>query len=408
MVQVGLKGCPDIGVFGVFDGHGGDLAAIFVEHNLIAYLENSGHYSDMLESEGGKKGKPDGRALGLALGETFMDLDEDMRQVEEVHSGRDESGSTGVVGVMTPTELVIANCGDSRLVLVRDGKVGFATEDHKPYNSGERSRIEKAGGVVEADRVNGDLASSRAFGDFMYKEDKTRPATEQLISVQPDVTIINRKSNDQFLIIACDGVWDVFTNEEAASFVYTSMKLGCGLGRCAELLIEESLERDSRDNISVIIVTFPAAPKELGTAKRSAKAKTVDDVIKALKSDKRRSSKRGSRRPPSGPPSTWVVDKSLMATNVPSFGDMSEEQLSKFGALLGDDWNEFDAAQHKLGIAVGMFPETSQLPDVKYLFWTTNRLTDNLGKLMAEICKKGSIVQHRESDHQYRYVPSLI
>jgi protein phosphatase 1B len=63
-----------------------------------------------------------------------MDIDEDMRQVEEVHNGRDESGSTGVCGLVTPTEIVIANCGDSRLVLVRDGKVGFATEDHKPGN----------------------------------------------------------------------------------------------------------------------------------------------------------------------------------------------------------------------------------------------------------------------------------
>jgi protein phosphatase 1G len=52
VVQVGLTGCPDVGVFGVFDGHGGDLAAIFVEHNLIAYLENSGHYSDMLQAGG--------------------------------------------------------------------------------------------------------------------------------------------------------------------------------------------------------------------------------------------------------------------------------------------------------------------------------------------------------------------
>lgn len=70
---------------------------------------------------------------------------------------------------MTRTEVICANAGDSRTVLARAGRAKEMSEDHKPENPGELSRIQRAGGFVEDGRVNGMLALSRALGDFEYK-----------------------------------------------------------------------------------------------------------------------------------------------------------------------------------------------------------------------------------------------
>ena len=71
--------------------------------------------------------------------------------------------------LVTRTEVICANAGDSRTVLARAGRAKDMSEDHKPENPGELSRIQRAGGFVEDGRVNGMLALSRALGDFEYK-----------------------------------------------------------------------------------------------------------------------------------------------------------------------------------------------------------------------------------------------
>ncbi len=79
---------------------------------------------------------------------------------------RDISGSTATTVLITPTHIIFGNCGDSRGLLSREDKVFFATLDHKPSNPEESTRIRGAGGFVEAGRVCGNLAVSRALGDF--------------------------------------------------------------------------------------------------------------------------------------------------------------------------------------------------------------------------------------------------
>lgn len=84
-------------------------------------------------------------------------------------SGEDKSGTTAVCALISPTHIFVANCGDSRAVLYRGGKIGFSTQDHKPVNPVEKERIQNAGGSVMIQRVNGSLAVSRALGDYEYK-----------------------------------------------------------------------------------------------------------------------------------------------------------------------------------------------------------------------------------------------
>ena len=124
--------------------------------------------------------------------------------------------------------------GDSRTILVKrpaDGgsqsdygrsrcrrnSVKFSTADHRPSERLEQDRIEAAGARVEIGRVQGDLAVSRALGDFQYKMQPNVDHTEQPVSCIPDITIIERDvDHDEFLILGCDGVFDVLMNNEVA------------------------------------------------------------------------------------------------------------------------------------------------------------------------------------------------
>ncbi|KAF4664613.1 hypothetical protein FOZ61_000683 [Perkinsus olseni] len=119
--------------------------------------------------------------------------------------------------------LICANAGDSRCMVVRDGKAYDLSEDHKPSLPVERERITQAGGVIEqcegGDRVQGDLNLSRSLGDHRYKKDKKLYPECQIISGMPDIRVRALTSKDTHIILGCDGVWEVHTNAGAAEKV---------------------------------------------------------------------------------------------------------------------------------------------------------------------------------------------
>ena len=104
-------------------------------------------------------------------------------------SGKSFAGCTATVILVTRTEIICANAGDSRTVMSRGGRAKDMSEDHKPDNSGELSRIQRSGGFVEEGRVNGMLALSRALGDFEYKNNPQVLAKDQAVSAFPEVRI---------------------------------------------------------------------------------------------------------------------------------------------------------------------------------------------------------------------------
>lgn len=119
--------------------------------------------------------------------------------------------------VITPTHVVCANVGDSRCIVgsTIDGATVSLTDDHKPSNPEERARIEKVGAFVRDDRVNGELAMSRALGDFRYKRNAELQTHEHPVICYPDVAVHKRSGKgDQVLVLACDGVFDVMKNDE--------------------------------------------------------------------------------------------------------------------------------------------------------------------------------------------------
>jgi len=127
-------------------------------------------------------------------------LDEQLRDLDI------KSGSTAVCSLITPTHIYTASVGDSRSVLgQRRGQAIGMSEDHKPELIDEQKRIVKAGGFVLYDRVNGELAMSRAMGDFQYKENKKFSVSEQMVICIPDIAVHERCDDDIVMVVACDG-----------------------------------------------------------------------------------------------------------------------------------------------------------------------------------------------------------
>lgn len=192
-VKLDFKGNPNQAYFGVYDGHGGRLAADYTAAQLDTNIANLGF------SEGFKKTHLDYGTVGNAhAGTTVI-----------VATTQEQPGNT--------VDLSFAWAGDARGILVDNNKqVLYATKDHKPDDPAEEERIKAAGGWVMPGsefggpaRVNGILAVARAIGD----------SAVQGVTYEPDVQNIPLNRNAAYIILACDGVWDVITNEQAAQIV---------------------------------------------------------------------------------------------------------------------------------------------------------------------------------------------
>lgn len=101
--------------------------------------------------------------------------------------------------------------------------------DHKPEDKPEQQRIDKAGGAVTADgRVNGGLNLSRAIGDHAYKQNKALSDREQMITALPDIQKLTiEPGQDEFMVLACDGIWNSMSSQEVVDFIRPRLNNGC-------------------------------------------------------------------------------------------------------------------------------------------------------------------------------------
>ncbi|CAD5312006.1 unnamed protein product [Arabidopsis thaliana] len=209
--------------FGVYDGHGcSHVAARCKErlHELVqeeALSDKKEEWKKMMERSFTRMDKE-----VVRWGETVMSAN---CRCELQTPDCDAVGSTAVVSVITPEKIIVANCGDSRAVLCRNGKAVPLSTDHKPDRPDELDRIQEAGGRViywDGARVLGVLAMSRAIGDNYLKP---------YVTSEPEVTVTDRTEEDEFLILATDGLWDVVTNEAACTMVRMCLNRKSGRGR---------------------------------------------------------------------------------------------------------------------------------------------------------------------------------
>eukprot|EP01032_Pedospumella_encystans_P009513 gene9513-11190_t len=165
-------------------------------------------------------------------------------------------------------QVFVAHVGDCRAVLCNDGVAVQLTIDHKPSCKTEKARIEAAGGSVHNGRVNG-LGVSRAFGDIQFKVFSEAPgyvdgqenlhslwSANQPVISKPEIKHFIVESPFEFVILACDGLWDVFDCQEAVNFVRKRLAVTRNVDKTAQELIQKALKRGTQDNTSVVIVTF--------------------------------------------------------------------------------------------------------------------------------------------------------
>ncbi|KAL4612968.1 protein phosphatase 1B-like isoform X1 [Arapaima gigas] len=275
------KGLDDWSFFAVYDGHAGSRVANYCSHHLLECITGSEGFCTAGQTE------PTVDAVKSAVHAGFLKIDEDMRGFSDAHGGPDRSGSTAVAVMVSPSHLYFINCGDSRAVLSRSRQVRFSTQDHKPCDPRERERIQNAGGSVMIQRVNGSLAVSRALGDYDYKCVDGKGPTEQLVSPEPEVFEIPRCEEDEFVVLACDGIWDVMSNEELCQFVRSRLEVWDDLEKVCNEVVDTCLHKGSRDNMSVVLVCLPKGPKVSEEAvRREAELdqflqKRVEEIVKS-------------------------------------------------------------------------------------------------------------------------------
>ncbi|XP_004573383.2 protein phosphatase, Mg2+/Mn2+ dependent, 1Nb (putative) isoform X1 [Maylandia zebra] len=240
----------DWSFFAVFDGHAGSTVAQYCSQHLLGHI---------LATDGiGPEDDPP-KVKG-AIEEGFLQTDKHLHSVAR-REGWERGGTTVVATLISPYYIYFANCGDSRAMLCRSGQVCFSTEDHKPYSPLEKERIESAGGSVSLQRINGSLAVSRALGDFGYKGAENRTPSQQMVSPEPEVCVVERSPADEFLVLACDGVWDTISNEELCAFIHNRLRVCTDLRDVCTQVIDLCLYKGSLDNISIILLCFPGAPQ---------------------------------------------------------------------------------------------------------------------------------------------------
>lgn len=158
--------------------------------------------------------------------------------------------------------MLIANAGDCRAVLSKRGKAIELSKDHKPDSISERLRIESLGGAVFDGYLNGQLSVARALGDWHMK--KVGPTGSLLSScpliAEPEIHEVILSEEDEFLIIGCDGLWDVMSSQCAVMIARRELAVHNDPDRCSRELVREALRRHTRDNLTVVIVCFTADP----------------------------------------------------------------------------------------------------------------------------------------------------
>ncbi|XP_021251335.1 integrin-linked kinase-associated serine/threonine phosphatase 2C [Numida meleagris] len=244
-----------VSYFAVFDGHGGVRASKFAAQNLHLNLIKKFPKGEVVSVE---------KTVKRCLLDTFKHTDEDFLKQASSQKPAWKDGSTATCVLAVDNILYIANLGDSRAILCRYNEESqkhaalSLSKEHNPTQYEERMRIQKAGGNVRDGRVLGVLEVSRSIGDGQYKRCG-------VISV-PDIKRCQLTHNDRFILIACDGLFKVFTPEEAVNFIVSCLEdkniqkregkqeADARYEAACNRLANKAVQRGSADNVTVMVV----------------------------------------------------------------------------------------------------------------------------------------------------------
>lgn len=236
-----------IAFFGVYDGHGGEKAAIFTGEKLHQLVKSTAEFNK--------------KDYINALKQGFLACDQAI--LNDFYMRDDDSGCAATSAIITKDLIVCGNAGDSRTIMSTNGYAKALSFDHKPSNEGEKARICAAGGYVDMGRVNGNLALSRGIGDFDFKKNVDLPAEEQIVTCYPDV--IQHEidfETDEFVVLACDGIWDCLTSQKCVECVRRGIYEKKTLTTISEEIMDLCCAPTSDgsgigcDNMSIVIVAL--------------------------------------------------------------------------------------------------------------------------------------------------------
>jgi protein phosphatase 2C family protein 2/3 len=309
-----MKTWPKISYFGIFDGHGGEGCSDFLKDNFLNYLiENKNFPFD----------------IKISLNETFDKIEGEFFK-QKCSSGlelSDKSGSCALVALIFDNKLYIANIGDSRAIMSANGgnKVKQLTNDHKPNNPKEYERAIKNGSKIYADdndepdrdisklsfikdksefekykkkenskeeivfrEYPSDLAVMRTIGDIKAKKKEFGGNPGTIIN-RPDIFIYDLNSNNDFIIMGCDGIFDDLSNQEVSNaawyiFKNESKEKNYDIHEltqdACDIIIKYGLEKQTSDNLSCIVIGLEGLEKFL---KNKSTKEKVNNSLKNFK-----------------------------------------------------------------------------------------------------------------------------
>jgi protein phosphatase 2C family protein 2/3 len=239
----------EVRIVGVFDGHGGRGCVDFISEHIANRVAKS------VSSEKRRFEK-----LESAVIDGFKACEDDF--AVKAAKDKDNSGCCALVALLHQNQVLISWAGDCRAVYYDGKRVEQLTTDHRPSDSNEMKRIIDNGGTVCNNRLQGILAPSRCFGDMDIRA--TTP--EGVLIAEPCVILKNnideravRKQN-AFMILATDGVWDVFSNDTACDVISKALKSnGYNAEAAAAKLVEEAAKASS-DDLTVVVVMWNIVP----------------------------------------------------------------------------------------------------------------------------------------------------
>ncbi|KAI9117690.1 hypothetical protein K1719_011856 [Acacia pycnantha] len=233
-----------ISFYGVFDGHGGKSAAVFVRDHLPRVVIEDADFPVELEK---------------VVTRSFLQTDAAFAETCSLESSL-SSGTTALTTIIFGRSLLVANAGDCRAVLSRRGRAIEMSKDHRPSCMKERKRIESLDGYIDDGYLNGQLGVTRALGDWHLEGLKKMSERGGPLSAEPELKLTTLTKEDEFLIIASDGIWDVFSSQNAVDFARRRLQEHNDVKLCCKEMVEEALKRDSTDNLTVVMVCFHSEP----------------------------------------------------------------------------------------------------------------------------------------------------
>ena len=309
-----MKTWPKISYFGIFDGHGGEGCANYLRDNFLNILiENKNFPFD----------------IKLSLSETFEKIEENFfkQKCNENLEKCDKSGSCALISLIFDNKIYIANLGDSRAIMSVNGgvKVKQLTNDHKPNNPKEFERAIKNGSKIYADdndepirdvsklklikdktdfekykkkenskeeiifrEYPSDLAVMRTIGDIKAKKKEYGGIPGTIIN-KPEIFIYDINSNDDFIVMGCDGIFDDLSNQEVSNAAWLIFKneskeknydIHVLTKDACDIIIKYGLEKQTSDNLSCIVIGLEGIEKYL---KNKSTKEKVNNSLRNIK-----------------------------------------------------------------------------------------------------------------------------